>query len=77
MQTKWENLSLVLLTIGWAWGPIGIIGITIGIDTSGSWLTDKPRDDELIFIIPGALVACMGAGLWIWERKRAQQGKDL
>jgi hypothetical protein len=39
LQTKGETLSLVLLTIGWAWVLIGILGITIGIDTSRlQWL---------------------------------------
>jgi hypothetical protein len=77
MQTKWENLSLVLLTIGWAWVLMGVLGSTIGIGNAWEWFTDSPRDNELIFIVPGALLACIGAGLWIWERKRAQQGKDL
>jgi hypothetical protein len=63
MQTKGETLRLALLTIGWAWVLIGLLGITIGIDKAWDWLTDSPRDDELLFIIPGPLVACRGAGL--------------
>jgi hypothetical protein len=72
MQTTKENLILALLTIGWAWTLIGILGITIGSDDNWNWFTNSPREDELLFLIPGALVACMGAGLWIWGRKLAQ-----
>ena len=77
-QRKTMRPILLFITVGWAWTTIGLLGMTIVADTSWAWFTESSMDDELLFIVPGLLVAGIGVALWIRRaRGQARQLKDL
>jgi hypothetical protein len=54
---------LLLITVGWAWTLIGLLGMTIGADALWGWFTESPMDDELLFLLPGLLIVGIGVAL--------------